>query len=245
MLRKKITSLYGNKKFHHRGKEILRIEALSDAVFAFSVSLLVASLEVPQTFEELLLIVKGALPFFATVAVLFLLWYQQYLFFRYYGLHDVITIVLNLAYLALILFYVYPLKFLFAVLLSSWTGINLFPKAAEKGLMVLSNHDFPYLIILFGAGYFCIWMLIFLFYSRALFCAGKLQLNNYELLFTQKERRGAWWNALVAIASMLLAFSGAPVLSGCCYLSIPLLLLINRQKFNRQVKKLQHVKRVE
>jgi uncharacterized membrane protein len=35
---------------------MLRIEALSDAVFAFSVSLLVASLEVPQTFGELKII---------------------------------------------------------------------------------------------------------------------------------------------------------------------------------------------
>ncbi len=69
------------EKFRHRGKEMLRIEGLSDAVFAFSVSFLVASLEVPQTFEELKIIVKGAVPFFATVALLFLFWYRQYIFF--------------------------------------------------------------------------------------------------------------------------------------------------------------------
>jgi len=241
MLRKKINGLHGNKLFNKRGKEIVRVEALSDAVFAFSVSLLVASLEVPQTFEELLLIVKGALPFFATVALLFLLWYQQYMFFRYYGLNDLITIVLNLAYLALILFYVYPLKFLFAVLISSWTGINLFPKAAEKGLMVLTNHDFPYLIILFGAGYFFIWLLIYLLYSRAAFCSKKLQLNHYEILFTKKEKRGALWNALVAAASILLAIAGAPSLSGICYLLIPLLLVVNQQIFRGQLKKQLHL----
>lgn len=240
MFGKKTKGLHGHAKFIKRGKEIVRVEALSDAVFAFSVSLLVASLEVPQTFEELLPIIKGALPFFATVALLFLFWYQQYMFFRYYGLNDFITILLNLCYLALILFYVYPLKFLFSVLLSSWTGINLFPKAAEKGLTILSNHDFPYLIILFGAGYFFIWLLVYFMYSRAAYFSKQLQLNNYEILFTQKEKRGALWNALVALASIILALCGAPSLSGICYLFIPLLLFINQRVFRRQVKRLIH-----
>ena len=74
MLRKKIFNAVKEEVFNHRGKEIFRIEALSDAVFAFSVSLLVASLEVPQTFEELMIITKGAIPFFLTVSLVFLFW---------------------------------------------------------------------------------------------------------------------------------------------------------------------------
>jgi uncharacterized membrane protein len=239
MLRSKIFGSELKGKFRHRGKEIVRIEALSDAVFAFSVSLLVASLEVPQTFEELIIIVKGAMPFFATVTLLFLLWYQQYIFFRYYGLNDLTTIILNLAYLALILFYVYPLKFLFSLLLSSWTGMNLFPKASEKGLEVISYQQFPYLIILFGAGYFFIWLLIYLMYSRALQHAKKLKLNEYEKLFTKKEKLGALLNVMVAIASTVLALVGAESLSGICYLLIPLLLMLNHYWFKHQLKKIQ------
>jgi len=86
MIRANKAGSMSHEKFRHRAKEILRIEALSDAVFAFSVSFLVASLEVPQTFDELKIIAKGAIPFFATVALLFLLWYQQYIFFRRYNL---------------------------------------------------------------------------------------------------------------------------------------------------------------
>jgi uncharacterized membrane protein len=142
MLRQKMFGSLSHESFRHRSNEIFRIEALSDAVFAFSVSLLVVSLEVPQTFHELKIIVQGAIPFFATVALLFLFWYMQYIFFRRYGLNDITTILLNLAYVAIILFYVYPLKFLFSVLITSWTGINLFPKAAEKGLTVLYNTGF-------------------------------------------------------------------------------------------------------
>src|SRR5436190_21380440 len=108
---RKTFQLARREKFRHRSEEILRIEALSDAVFAFSVSLLVASLEVPQTFGELKIILRGAIPFFATVALIFVFWYQQYVFFRHYGLNDFRTILINLIYLAVILFYVYPLKF--------------------------------------------------------------------------------------------------------------------------------------
>jgi uncharacterized membrane protein len=36
------------------GREVSRIEGLSDAVFGFEITLLVVSLEVPNTFDELL-----------------------------------------------------------------------------------------------------------------------------------------------------------------------------------------------
>jgi len=177
------------KKVCHRGWQIVRIEALRDAVFAFTVSLLVASLEVPQTFNELKIVVKGAIPFFATVAVLFLFWYRQYIFFRRYGLNDFTTILLNLLYLAIILFYVYPLKFLFSLLIASWTGIDLFHRASEKGLIVLSAHDFLLLIILFSTGYCLIWLIVYYLHKRVLFLSTKLELNRFELLFTRKEKR--------------------------------------------------------
>lgn len=237
MLREKIFSVPADDGFRHRGKEIVRVEALSDAVFAFSVSLLVASLEVPQTFEELKVIVKGALPFFATVALIFLLWYQQYMFFRRYGLNDFITILLNLAYLATMLFYVYPLKFLFSVLIGSWTGINLFPKAAEKGMIVLGSHDFPQLIMLFSAGYFFIWFLIYLMHARAIHFAHNLELNSREMFFTNKEKRGAVWNAGIGLAAIVLAGVHAEMLAGICYLLIPVLLILNQYIYKLQVQR--------
>ncbi|HNR18049.1 MAG TPA: TMEM175 family protein [Chitinophagaceae bacterium] len=229
MIRKKIFKLPATG-FTERGTEILRIEALSDAVFAFSVSLLVAALEVPQTFEELRVILNGAIPFFATVAMIFLFWYQQYKFFRRYGLNDVGTILLNLAYLAVILFYVYPLKFLFAVLLTSWTGIDLFPHATEKGLPILQQEDFSQLIIFFSIGYAVLWLLLLLMYQRALSASKRMELTPFEILVTKKERRGAFLNVCVGLASMLLAFAGQELLSGICYLLIPLLMVLNNRK---------------
>ena len=44
----------GSGAFRWRSHEITRIEGLSDAVFGFAITLLVVSLEVPKTFNELL-----------------------------------------------------------------------------------------------------------------------------------------------------------------------------------------------
>lgn len=226
-----------HEKFRNRGKDILRIEALSDAVFAFAVSLLVASLEVPQTFDELKVIIQGVVPFFATVALLFLFWYQQYMFFRRYALNDFVTILYNFSYLAIILFYLYPLKFLFSILLFSWTGIDLFPKATAHGLTVLRSEDFPDLIVLFSLGYFVIWLILFLMHQRALKKGCKPALNEYETLFTYMERRGAIMNAGIGIAAAVLAVTSPAWLAGLCYLLIPVVLFINKRIFRKQLDK--------
>jgi len=236
MLRAKIFGTIHHEKFRHRATEILRIEALSDAVFAFSVSLLVASLEVPQTFDELLVIVYGALPFFATVAILFMLWYQQYVFFRHYGLNDFTTIVLNLLYVTVILFYLYPLKFLFSFLLAWWTGMDLFPKAFGK--TVITPEQFPKLIILFSVGYFVIWSLLYLMHKRAIVFAKELKLNSYEKLYTSREMRGAFLNAMIGVIAAVLPLINLAWLSGVCYFLIAPVLLFNGLFFNYQVRKI-------
>lgn len=236
MIRKRIFHPPSNN-FQNRGKEIFQVEALSDAVFAFSVSLLVASLEVPKTFDELKSIAAGAIPFFATVTMIFFFWYRQYLFFRRYGLNDFRTILLNLVYLAVILFYVYPLKFLFSVLISYWSGIDFAPKIGEKNLAFLSSEEFPQLIILFSIGYFLIWSIIYLSYRHVLPKAVSLHLNQYELLFTQKESTGAIWNAVIGMIALLFAWLHLQLLASLCYIFIPVVMVINDSLFKQRMKK--------
>src|ERR1700759_3152962 len=95
--------------------EVSRIEALSDGVIAFAITLLVVSLEVPKTFDELLVTMRGFLAFAITFGMLFHVWFVQYKFFRRYGLNDYFVIWMTGALLFVVLFYVYPLKFVWTL----------------------------------------------------------------------------------------------------------------------------------
>ena len=71
-----------DRGFRWRGGEISRLEGLSDAVFGFAVTLLVVSLEVPETFNELLRVLRGFFAFAVCFSILFWVWYDHYRFFR-------------------------------------------------------------------------------------------------------------------------------------------------------------------
>jgi hypothetical protein len=99
-----------------RNYEIQRIETFSDGVFAFAVTLLIVSLEVPHSFEELLMTMRGFFAFGISFLILISIWNEQHRFFRLYGMDDSRTIALNGFLLFIVLFYVYPLKFVFSLM---------------------------------------------------------------------------------------------------------------------------------
>src|SRR6476659_11482777 len=96
-----------------RDYEISRLEAFSDAVFAFALTLLVVSQEVPKSYDALMNLMLGFPAFACCFGVLLWIWYEHNLFFRRYGLQDAYTVFLNGALLFVVMFYVYPLKFMF------------------------------------------------------------------------------------------------------------------------------------
>src|SRR5262249_7398500 len=95
-----------------RQYELTRLEGFSDAVFAIALALLVVSLEVPKSMKELETLARGFIPFALMFAMVCYVWWEHNKFFRRYGLQDAWTAFLNCLLLFVVLFYVYPLKFL-------------------------------------------------------------------------------------------------------------------------------------
>jgi uncharacterized membrane protein len=177
MFRKEFVNKFEKKnEFRFRGHEVRRIEAFSDAVFAFAVTLLIVSLEVPKNFKELMATIRGFLAFGVSFVLLMSIWYEQNIFFRRYGLDDLVTIVLNCTLIFLVLFYVYPLKFLFTLLFSNSNG---------QSSMIMNASDNTTLMIIYAAGYIAIYLLFSVMHIHALRKKTELELTPPEIFDTK------------------------------------------------------------
>lgn len=216
-------------KFRWRGREIARIEALSDAVFGFAVTLLVVSLEVPKTFGALEHEMRGFLAFAICFAFLIVIWHEQHTFFRRYGLQDTGTTLLNCALLFVVLFYVYPLKFLFTMLVNRMLGgpsaIEVTPGVLQP---VIATHDLPLLMIIFGLGYMTVFALFAAMYLRAYSARTELKLTRFEVMDTRESIFACLISVAVALVSVLFAawakVAGEPARASWAGLLYPVLM---------------------
>ena len=209
--------------FRLRGEDVWRVEGFSDAVFAFAVTLLVVSLEVPKTFDELLNTMRGFLAFAISFALLLSVWYEHYKFFRRYGLRDTPTLWLNSALLFVVLLYVYPLKFIFTLVVDQLLG---FGGATE----MIKPSQGPLLMEIFGAGFVAVQLVFVLLYLRAYSLRTALELDARELLITREQVQSFLLNVSVGLASVVIAILGGEswvAWSGWIYLLIGPLQTIN------------------
>jgi uncharacterized membrane protein len=188
--------------FRWRGGEISRVEGFSDAVFAFAITLLVVSLEVPRTFNELADVMRGFLAFAVCFTLLVVIWREHYVFFRRYGLQDTTTIWLNAALLFVTLFYVYPLKFVFNLVLSGLTG------AVQGGAEpVIEAGQVSSLFVIYGAGIIALYLLLALLYAHAYRKRGELELTPVETFDTKAGIVGHLLAAGIGLVSVLIALT--------------------------------------
>ena len=192
--------------FRLRGHEIQRIEGFSDAVLAFAMTLLVVSLEVPRTFAELLETMNGFVAFALAFALLLRIWFLQYQWFRRYGLEDGFVITLNGALLFVVLFFVYPLKFLFGFLVRHFTGQETRILMPDGSLHpAIADSDMRTLMIVYGLGYIALFGAFWLLYNHAWRRRDRLELNEIERYDTLSTMYEAAINAGVALLSVLIA----------------------------------------
>ena len=150
--------------FRLRGRDVTRVEAFSDVVFGFALTLIVVSLEVPQTFDELMQTMRGFPAFAICFAILTWVWHVHHTFFRRYALTDEITIALNTVLLFLVLFYTYPLKYMFSLVTGQTRG----------------GFGGGTLMIIYGVGFAGIFAVFLAMYMHAWRLRDELELNELE-----------------------------------------------------------------
>ena len=194
--------------FRWRAGEITRLEGFSDAVFAFAITLLVVSLEVPRTFHELAATMRGFLAFGVCFTLLIVVWHEHYVFFRRYGLQDTATVWLNAALLFVMLFYVYPLKFVFRLVLSGVTGApTVVPTPGGGTEPVIETVQVPTLFLIYGAGVIALYLLLALLYVHAYRLRRELELTRVETFDTKASIAGHLLAAGVGLVSVVIALT--------------------------------------
>lgn len=175
-----------------------RLEGFSDAVFGFALTLLVVSLEAPKDIGELRRLVAGLVPFALMFAMVVWIWYEHNIFFRRYGLQDTWTVFLNAVLLFVVLFYVYPLKFLTVALV---------------GPLFMAKEDMPNLFVdeggwfvtlLYSAGVLAIFATFSLLHRHAWRQRVALALTPEEQLTLRFSTRAHLISMLLAVASVVM-----------------------------------------
>lgn len=208
----------GKDGFRLRGVEMSRIDAFSDVVFGFALTLIVVSLEVPKSYHELHELLLGFVPFSICFLFLMMLWWAHFRFFRRYGLHDFATMVINAVLLFFTLFYVYPLKFLFTIVVRQFTGSSF-----ES--IFRSQSEVREMMLVYSLGFAAVYFAIAALYVNAWRLRDALHLNTLERTLTKTyilDFGGvACVGLLAALVSLLLPVQDASY-AGYAFLAIGL-----------------------
>ena len=226
----------GEKYFRWRGGEITRLEAFTDAVFAFAVTLLVVSLEVPKNFSELASTMKGFVAFGICFAILIQVWYQHYVFSRRYGLQTFYAMFLNSVLLFVVLFYVYPLKFLFSLVVGAFSGGMLATHPLEHSI---EPYQVPILMVIYSLGFSAVAAVFWLLYRYAYALRKELDLNEYESLRTRHEayhQLAMILLGLIVSATAMLLPTNLAGLSGYLYGLIGVYYWVTEANFGKKEK---------
>ena len=164
--------------FRLRGPNATRLESFSDAVFGFALTLLVVSLDVPKSFSDLVTTMRGFPAFALCFLLLALIWNAHYKFCRRYGLDDGTARFLTCVMLFLVLFYVYPLKFLFNL---SVTGLLL----GGGPPVSMTGSQLSTLLVIYGLGFAAVYGAMTLLYLHAWRLRDALQFNDLERFDTR------------------------------------------------------------
>ncbi|WP_306016592.1 TMEM175 family protein [Oceanicaulis sp. MMSF_3324] len=195
-------ALRGERHFQWRGRDVSRIENLSDIVFALVLAL-AATQSIPTTFDELAGLWRDALSLAACFALIIFLWRTHHVFFRRYDLQDSVVSTLNAVLLFLLLAYIYPLKFMTDFVINLYTG---YYTAAHPPNAVLEYAQVKWLYLIYGGFFAAVFGLFALLYAHALRHADDIGLDPVERIYTRYEVEFALGVVVLSILIVVSAF---------------------------------------
>ena len=218
--------------FRFRGVDNTRVEALSDGVFAIATALLIISSSIPETYGELLKFLHDLIPFAICMALLMLIWYQHYVFFIRYGFKDAKIVAVNTLLLFLILFYIYPLKFLMQLLYDMFVAMFRGDGATLDRLFtdVIPMQDTPELMVIYGLGAASVFFTLAGMYLIAYKRRASLEMNEVETMLTKYSMTANLLMGLVPLLSGLFCLlpivpSTAFTIGGMMYMLYPVVMV--------------------
>lgn len=137
--------------FRLRGTAPTRIETFTDAAFAFALTLLVVSLDVPSSYAQLVEALRGVPAFALSALLLVMFWWGHLTWGRRYGLEDGPAVVLSCLLVFTVLVYVYPLRFVFQSMMA-YFGYVLGLDLGGRSIAIEST-QVNRLFVIYGAGF--------------------------------------------------------------------------------------------
>lgn len=227
-------------RINYRGTNASRLENLTDGVFGIAITLLIFNLANPNSFADLLTFTKTLPAFLISIGFLAMIWNEHLRFSEIYTLNDSRLTILNTLFIALVIFYVYPLRFLTLFLTNFFFQTDI--------AVNIQSDQIPYLMIYYGFVVFALYFTLFLFYSRAAKLKEDLGFNEFEIIYTkgQKSRLIIMFTVpLISIGLTIFinqfSFIWASVIGGMTYNLYTPAIIIWYRNFK---KKTQHIENV-